>query len=181
MARTPPAPAPRASVLSPLFAPVDGSFLAVFRILFGAMMLWTVWELYDKDLIASLYINPPFHFTYHGFGWVTPWPGDGMYMHFAALGVLAVFLIAGFLTRLSALLRFLGFTSVFLLEKAVFLTHYYLMCLLCLLLAAVPAGRCWSVAELLRRRRAPTDVQQTVPAWSLWLLRFQIGLPYVYG
>src|SRR5262245_42090951 len=98
----PPGPSVR-SHLSALYAPVDIAFLVVFRIFFGAMMLWVVWDFYHRDLIASLYINPPFHFSYHGFEWVRPWPGQGMYVHFAALAVLAVFVMAGFCYRLSAL------------------------------------------------------------------------------
>ena len=163
--------------LNALFAPVDISSLVFFRIFFGAMMLWTLWDFYAHDLIATLYVNPPFHFTYHGFSWVQRWPGQGMYVHFAVLAVLAAFVMAGFLYRLSALLLFLGFTYVFLLEKAVYLNHYYLMCLVCLLLIFLPAHRSWSV-DCLLRPRLRSDV---VPAWTLWLLRFQIGLPYVYG
>jgi hypothetical protein len=156
---------------------VDIGFLVFLRVCLGAMMLWTIWGFYDKELIASLYIRPAFHFSYHGFSWLRPWPGDGMYVHFAALAALSVFVMVGCLHRLSVLLLFLGFGFVFLLEKAVYLNHYYLMCLLCLLFVFLPAHRAWSIDVLLR----PRIKSETVPAWTLWLLRFQIGLPYVYG
>jgi vitamin K-dependent gamma-carboxylase len=175
-----PPPLPRAappSLLASLFAPVDISFLVIFRVHFAAMMLWTLWDFHAKNQIAELYIDPPFRFSFHGFSWIAPWPGYGMYWHFAVLAVAAVLVLTGFLYRLGALLLCVGFTYVFLLEKAVFLNHYYLMCLFCFLLIFLPAHRAWSVDALLRPRLRSA----VVPTWTLWLLRFQVGLPYVYG
>lgn len=163
--------------LPALFAPVDISFLIFFRIFFAAMVLWALWEFHAKNLITSLYVEAPFHFTYHGFSWVRPWPGEGTYWHFGALAILAVLVMMGFLYRLSALLLWLGFTYVFLLEKAEYQNHNYLICLLCFLLIFLPAHRAWSVDGLWR----PGIGTVQVPAWTLWLLRFQIGLPYLFG
>jgi vitamin K-dependent gamma-carboxylase len=164
-------------LLNRLFAPVDISFLILFRILFSAAMLWTVWELFTHDNIAADYLIPGFHFTYHGFSWLKPWGGEGMYVHCAALGVLAFFMGLGFLYRTSAVLLFLGFTYVFLLDKALYLNHHYLLCLLSLMMVFMPANRRLAVDSLLR----PSLRTDVVPAWTLWLLRFQIGLPYVLG
>ena len=167
----------RHDLLSRLFAPVDIRFLVFFRIHFGAMMLWALWEFHEKNLIASLYAEPTFHFTYYGFSWLQPWPGSGMYWHFAGLAVMAAFVMIGFLYRISALLLSLGFSYVFLLEKAVYLNHYYVVCLLCFVLSALPAHRAWSIDAYLW----PKSRSDVVPAWTLWLLRFQIALPYVFG
>src|SRR5687767_8367684 len=60
-----------------LFSPVDISFLVVFRVAFGAIMLWHVERYFSKGEIESFYIAPKFHFTYWGFEWVQPWPGVG--------------------------------------------------------------------------------------------------------
>ena len=64
-----------------LFEPVDGASLAVFRMLFGAIMIWEVWRYFSNGWIERYSIEPSFHFTYYGFGWVQPWPGNGMYWH----------------------------------------------------------------------------------------------------
>lgn len=165
------------SLWTGLFAPVDISFLVLFRITLSAAMLWTVWEFFSHDSIAKDYIRPPFHFTYHGFSWVKPWAGIGMYVHCVALGVLAILFGIGLLYRLSATLVFLGFTYVFLLEKALYLNHYYLMCLLCFIMIFLPANRRLAVDSLLW----PALRTDAVPAWTLWLLRFQIALPYFLG
>ena len=63
-----------------LFATVDPASLAIFRIGFGAALLWGVARTLLYGRVAAHYIEPPFHFTYHGFAWVRPLPGGGMYV-----------------------------------------------------------------------------------------------------
>jgi hypothetical protein len=158
-----------------LFEPVDGASLAVFRMLFGAIMLWEVWRYFTNDWIPRYFIDPTFHFTYFGFGWVQPWPGRGMYVHFAVLGVLAACIMVGLFYRIAAPLFFVAFAYVFLLEQARYLNHFYFVALLGLLLCVVPAHRVWSVdSRLARRRWSPT-----VPTWALWLLRAQVAIVFV--
>jgi vitamin K-dependent gamma-carboxylase len=188
MAQTTARPAARTEILEPvegpsrarrlahrLFEPVDGASLAVFRILFGAILLWEVWRYFTNDWIARYFIEPTFHFTYYGFDWVQPWPGNGMRWHFAALGVLAACIMLGLFYRIATPLFFLGFTYVFLLEQARYLNHFYFVALLAFLLCLVPAHRVWSLDSWLSSSRWP----QTVPTWSLWLLRAQIAIVFV--
>lgn len=160
-----------------LIAPIDIAALVYFRIVFGAIMLWEVWRYFSHGWIARYYIHPTFHFTYDGFQWVQPWPGNGMYVHFYALGALAVCIMLGLWYRLSATLFFLGFTYVFLLEQARYLNHFYLISLLSLLMILIPAHRAFSIDAW----RRPSLASQTAPSWALWLLRAQIGIAYIYG
>jgi vitamin K-dependent gamma-carboxylase-like protein len=158
-----------------LFEPVDGSSLAVFRMLFGAIMLWEVWRYFSNDWITRYFVEPRYHFTFYGFGWVEPWPGDGMYWHFVVLGALAICIMLGFAYRIVTPLFFLGFTYVFLLEQARYLNHFYFVSLLALLLSIVPAHRVWSIDAWLAKGRW----RPTVPTWSLWLLRAQVGIVFI--
>ena len=41
-------------------------------------MLWEVWRYFESGWILRYYIDPGFYFTYFGFHWVLPWPGNGM-------------------------------------------------------------------------------------------------------
>ncbi len=166
-----------AGLAQTLFAPVDISFLVFFRISFASIVLWKLSLYFLEGSIAPLYIDPVLHFTYHGFSWVRPWPGNGMYVHFGILWVVAFGVLVGFCYRICAVLLFLGLTYVFLLEKALYLNHDYLVCLFALLLIFLPANRQWSVDSLIR----PSLKADMVSAWTLWLLRFQVGLPYFYG
>ncbi len=165
------------AVLRSLFAPVDIAVLVYFRIAFGGIMLWEVWRYFDKGWIARYWIDPILNFPYFGFEWLHPWPGQGMYIHFIGLGILAVLITLGFWYRLSTVLFFLGFTYMFLLEKARYLNHFYLICLISFLLIFLPAHRAFSIDAW----RRPGMRTPTVPAWTLWLLRIQIGIPYFYG
>lgn len=160
-----------------LFRPVDISFLVFFRIAFAATMLWHVARYASSGAVEYYYVRPAFHFTYYGFDWVRPWPGAGMYVHFLLLGVFSLFLLLGLWYRVSAVLVWLGFTYTFLLEKALYQNHYYLTSLIAFLLIFLPAHRACSL-DALRRPGLRSDF---VPAWTLWLLRAQIAIPYFYG
>lgn len=175
--QAPQLPSRQHPVWNALFVPVDIAGLVVFRVAFGAILLWEVMRFFVNGWIAEVYTAPGFHFTYHGFEWVRPWPATGMYIHFVALGVLATLVMVGLGYRLAMALFCLGFTYVFLLEKAHYLNHFYLICLLSFLMIFMPAHRTFSLDS----RLWPKLRSETAPAWSLWILRLQVAIPYVYG
>lgn len=160
-----------------LFAPVDIASLVYFRIMFGGILLVDIIRYFTTGWIPFEYIRLPFHFTYFGFSWVRPLPGNGMYYLFAVLGVAAFFILIGFAYRISAAVFFVGFTYVFLIEESLYLNHYYFVSLVSLLMIFVPAHRKFSVDAKLRPRIAA----EFAPAWSLWILRAQIGFVYFFG
>lgn len=158
-----------------LFATCDNASLVVFRVAFGALMLIEVVRFFPS--IAPTYLEPSFHFTFHGLDWIRPWPDNGMYVHFAVLSLAALFITIGLLYRAAALVFCVGLGHVFLLEQATYLNHIYLIILLSFLLIFVPAHGAWSVDAWLRPRLR----SQVAPVWALWLLRAQVGIPYFYG
>lgn len=160
-----------------LFEPVDISFLVFFRIVFGGILVWEVYRYFTRGWIGRYFVEPVVNFTYYGFSWVKPWPGRGMYIHFFVLGLAAACVMAGFLYRIAAPVLFVTFTYFFLLDQTRYLNHFYLVCLVSLLMCFLPAERAFSVDALLRRN-IRSDV---VPAWTLWLLRLQVGIPYFFG
>ncbi len=160
-----------------LAEPLDIASLVVVRIFFGLIMLWEVARYFKKGWIHKYWIAPDFHFSYFGFDWVAPWPGDGMYWHFLGLGVLALFITFGLFYRVAAALFFVGFSYIFLLEQARYLNHFYLVCLVSFLMAIVPANR----AVSLDAKFGFCKGADTIPTWSLWILRLQVGIAYFYG
>jgi len=160
-----------------LFEPVDISFLVFFRIIFGGIMLWETYRYFTHGWIRRYFIETTVNFSYYGFSWVKPWPGSGMYVHFLVLGLAAACVMVGFLYRFAAPVLFLAFTYSFLLDQTRYLNHFYLVCLISFLMCFLPAERAFSVDALLRRK-IRSDV---VPAWTLWLLRVQVGIPYFFG
>lgn len=160
-----------------LFQPVDGAGLVWFRVLFGAIMVWEMARYLSYGWVKLHYVDPPFHFTYLGLHWVAPLPGDGSYVHAVVLGVLAACIALGLFYRVAAPLFFVGFSWFFLIEQSKYLNHQYLVCLLSLICVSLPADRMLSVDAW----RKPAIRCHHVPAWSIWLLRFQFGVVYFYG
>ena len=165
------------ALLERLRVPVDGASLAVFRIAFGAIALVEVYRYVSKGWVDRYWSDPEFHFTYTGFGWVQPLPEGGMFVLWGLIAVAALGIMLGAFYRVSCTVFALAFGYSFLIEAARYLNHFYLIALLAVLLAIVPAHRVWSV-DSWSRRQPPGS---SVPTWSLWLLRFQIAVVYVYG
>ena len=157
--------------------PVDVASLVYFRIVFGALMLAEVINWSIRGQIYSYYIQPSFHFKYYGFEWIPLLPAMGMYLLLLLLRVLAFFIMVRFLYRISAILFFLGFTNIFILDQAFYYNHLYLIVLLSFLMIFVPAHLALSVDAALQQR-IHTDA---VRAWALWVLRAQIGIVYFYA
>lgn len=157
--------------------PVDASSAAVFRIIFGALSFIAVVRFFTNDWIDALYVEPEHHFKYLGFEWVHPWPSWGMDIHFAVLGILALFIAAGFKHRISAILFFFGFLYIELLDAITYLNHYYWLSLTSALIIFMPLNRMWSVDAWIN----PSIRNQTVPTWVIWLLRTQLAAVYFFG
>ena len=159
------------------FAPVDIASIVFFRISFGLLMAWHAWTFFTEHRLTGYFLEPRLLFKYYGFGWVHPWPGDGLYTLKIAMGIFALFTAVGFIYRASAALFLLSYLYFFLLDESRYQNHEYLICLFSLLLIFIPAHRALSVDAIVRPRLRA----QTVPAWALWLLRGQMGVVYFYG
>ncbi|WP_290478140.1 HTTM domain-containing protein, partial [Leeuwenhoekiella sp. UBA1003] len=85
--------------------------LAVFRILFGLMMLLSIIRFWANGWIKKLYLDPDFHFTYYGFSWVQPL-GNFTYVIFALCALAALGIALGYRYRWSVLVFFLSFTYI---------------------------------------------------------------------
>lgn len=160
-----------------LFEPADIAALAVFRIMFGSLMFWEVCRYLTKGWIREYYSPRPFFFKFYGFGWVEPWPGNGMEWHFRVMGLLALGIVLGFHYRVCAALFFVAFTHVFLLEQANYLNHFYLISVVSFLMPFLPAHRDWSLDAL----RKPALRTSVIPRWAALLVPAQMGLVYFYA
>ncbi|MEE8600820.1 HTTM domain-containing protein [Euzebya tangerina] len=159
-----------------LTTPVDGASLAVLRIVFGLVVVWETYRYFSYDWIGNFWVDRAYTFTYPGFGWVAPLPGDAMYVVWAAIGLTGLCIALGVFYRVATVVFTLLFAYSFLLDHTLYLNHFYLMVLVGGILAVVPAHRVWSVDARLAARP-----ETTVPTWALWLLRFQIAVMYVGG
>lgn len=149
--------------------------LAVFRILFGVMMLLSIIRFWANGWIAKLYLEPEFHFSYYGFEWVRPL-GDLTYLIFALCGLAALGVALGFKYRLSIILFFLSFTYIELMDKTTYLNHYYFVSCLSFLMIFLPANRWFSLDAL-----KPGFARQKVPRWTVGAIKLMLGIVYFYA
>jgi vitamin K-dependent gamma-carboxylase len=149
------------------FAPVDPASLVAWRVLFGLLMTVAVARFFVYGWIQEHYLAPRVLFPFAGLEWIRPWPGVGMYVHFALMGLGALGVAFGVAYRLSALTFVLTFTYAHLIDRTYYLNHYYFISLVGGVMVLLPLGR---VGE-----------RASVPAWWLWLLRAQVGLVYFFG
>lgn len=151
--------------------------LVVFRIGFGLLMLFSTLRFVLMGWVEQFYIAPAFHFTYWGFGWVQPLPGDWMYAPFAVMALCAVLITIGAAYRPAMVLFFLSFTYVELLDQTYYLNHYYFVSLLSFVLIWLPLNRAWAVDSLLR----PSTYCTHVPRWSILSIQLLLGMVYFYA
>jgi vitamin K-dependent gamma-carboxylase len=148
-----------------LFKPTDAAIFIYFRFFAGVFL--------SCELINSLtlgdfheYTYPEFHFTYQFFDWVKPWPVWGMVFHYL-LTILAGFSFAvGIRQRLSAIILFIGYTTLFLMEKAEYVNHFYLYCLIAFWLIFMPVKN---------------GSKRAAPSWYYWLMLFHMAVVYFYA
>jgi vitamin K-dependent gamma-carboxylase len=165
------------SILTAATRPIDIASLAAFRVIFGAVMFLGILRFLATGWIEQMYVEPTWFFSYPGFDWVKPWPAWGMYLHYVVLAVLALAIAAGAFHRVACALFTLGFAYTQLIDVTNYLNHHYLVVLIGVQLALLPANAAWSIDV----RRRPALARATIPAWMVWLLRFQIGVVYTFA
>ncbi|MFT6245527.1 MAG: hypothetical protein ACJA0U_002229 [Salibacteraceae bacterium] len=172
------------TVISSLTLKIDSLYkntsiapLIIFRIIFGALMLFGISRFLYKGWVQQLYIDPQYHFGYYGFEWVKPLEGSLMYIPFVLMIVASIFIIVGFLYRYSAFVFFICFTYIELLDKSNYLNHYYFVSLMSFLMVLVPANRYFSIDAMLWIRIKQTTTQQ----WHIGILKFQLAVVYIFA
>jgi hypothetical protein len=151
--------------------------LAVFRFLFGFIMLVSIIRFALKGWIYELYVKPNYFFSYYGFDWIVPLGETGMYLLFLGMGLAALSIMLGYYYRLGIVLFFLSFTYVELIDKTNYLNHYYFVSIVSFLLIWVPANRSFSLDVL----RKPDLRREYVPSWMINIFKLQLGFVYFYA
>jgi len=151
--------------------------LVTFRIGFGLLMFFSTLRFWWRGWISAVYLQPKFHFAYMGFEWVKPLGATGMYLLFGIIAASALCIAMGLFYRAAAVLFFIAFTYVELIDVTTYLNHYYFISLVAFILIWVPAGSDYSLDVL----RKPERRRQFVPAWTIGIIRFQLALVYFFA
>lgn len=160
-----------------LSAPIDLAGLAVLRILFGAMMAFSVVRFMASGWIEKAYAEPSFFFKFPGFEWVQAGPLPWMYGLYILTALAALGICLGLFYRVSSILFLAGFIYIQLIDITLYLNHYYLVCLIGGILACLPVHQMWSLDV----RWGLVNKRFDFPAWATYLLRFQLVVVYFYA
>lgn len=157
--------------------PVSIAPLVTFRVVFGAMMVFSVVRFWGLGWIEDHFIHTQVTFKYFGFHWVQLLPPFWMYLLHALMLLGAIGITIGFWYRYSALLYFFTFTYVELIDLTYYLNHYYFVSIASFLLVLVPANRRFSIDCLLN----PHIRNFQTPLWTVGIFKLQIALVYIYA
>ncbi len=160
-----------------LFREVDNLGLALFRISFGFFMAVESFGALAIGWVKRVLVDPEFTFTFIGFEFLQPLPGDGMNYYYAIMGVFGLMIMLGFKYRFGILGFAVLWTGVFLMEKSANNNYYYLIFLLSWILAFIPAHRRLSIDAL----KNSSIRSNGVPAWCLWVLILQLWIVFTFA
>lgn len=159
------------------FKEVSNAPLIVFRIIFGALMLFGTSRFLMSGWVEQFYIKPTFYFTYLGFDWVKPLEGNLMYVPFVLMLISSISIILGLFYRWGAVIFFVCFTYIELIDKTNYLNHYYFVSLISFLLIWLPANTRFSLDALL----FPSIARRTMRQWQSGIIKFQLAIVYIFA
>jgi len=160
-----------------LNAKKSNSPLIIFRMVFGALMAFSILRFMAKGWVQSMYVEPKMHFPYFGFEWVRVLPEEGMTVVFGLLFLSSIGILLGALYRLSTIVFFVLFVYVELIDKTNYLNHYYFISLISFLLMFIPAGNRFSLDNKWFHREEVTHA----PRLFLTLLQLQMFVVYFFA
>ena len=167
-----------------LFREVDASSLAVFRICFGALLLF---ESVNYGLFLCLdcmYRSSSVLFKYQYFEWITLLPGSGLEWVLALMGLSALGVMLGWYYRICSVVLLLCFSYQFFLDQALYLNHFYMVMLIGGIMIFLPANRIWSVDAYRAAKRDSHNgeiANLTIPNWALVWMAVQIEIILIYA
>ncbi len=157
--------------------PIDIAPLIYARITLGLLMTIELCggalSPYGRTLITGDY-----HFSYSFAPFIKPWSEPiMMYIHFGVNFILGLMVVFGFKYRFACIAMFFSATSIFLMEKTLYINHVYLYCILFSVFAFLPANRAFSIDA----HQNPQLKSSEIPAWTVYCIIFQLSIVYIYA
>lgn len=192
--------------------PVSGASLGALRAAFGAVMIYQSYEFLEPigassafekvrilfrhvlgalrgestepTVLVRLFTGPhvAWNFGFPGLEWIRPLPEPWMTATILFLAAASACLMIGLASRLAAVVVGAVYTYLWMIETTWWNNHFYLSSLFCLLLAATPCNRCFSVDRWLGGRGTGGGLWEAlIPFWPVLLFRAQMFLVYFYA
>ncbi|MGA9239783.1 HTTM domain-containing protein, partial [Robiginitalea sp.] len=160
-----------------LFSRMDNSPLIIFRIFFGILISLESFGAILTGWVRRTLVEPEFTFTFIGFEWLQPLPGNGMYFYYMLMGLMGILVTIGYRYRLSMIIFTLLWTGTYLMQKTSYNNHYYLLVLICIVMCFLPAHRAYSM-DCKRNPQIRSDQMYT---GVKWIIVFQLFIVYTYA
>lgn len=155
-----------------LYKPVSPVSSGLFRVVFGALMFFQFY--YVENYIVDSLTLSKFFLKYDFFNWITITSPENLKVVFKVSMIFSVFYILGVFYRFAALVMFLGWTYIFLLDAGHYNNHYYLNSLLLFVSIFVQADSFLSIKSYFKGGK-------NIPRWNVEVFKIQMFLVYFYG
>lgn len=156
---------------------MDNSALVLFRMLFGLLIACEAFGSIALGAVRRLFIDPEFTFTFIGFEFLKPLPGNGMYVLYFLMGIAGLLVMVGYKYRRAMLFYAVGWAYVYLMQKSSYNNHCYLLMLLNFIMVLLPANRSASVDALLD----PSFRREHMSRWIYIFIITFLGVIYAYA
>ncbi len=159
------------------FKQVDNTGLVLFRAVFGLLITLEAFGAIATGWVRRVLVEPEFTFNFIGFDFLQVFIGTGMYFYFVLMGVFGLMVMLGYKYRYAMFFYALMWTSVYFMQKTSYNNHYYLMMLLCWLMALLPANKDFSLDAKFK----PSFKSSAMPQWCKWMVILQVAIVFIYG
>ena len=144
---------------------------------FGALIFLESFGAILTGWITRTLVEPKFTFNFIGLDWLQPLPGPWMYIYYAVMGILGIFVMIGYKYRLSILSFTLLWAGVYFMQKSSYNNHYYFLMILSAVMIAMPAHTYASVDAKLN----PKLKSISMPNWCRLYFFLQLFILYTYA
>ena len=160
-----------------LFKHIDNSALIIFRILFGFLCFLESVGAIFTGWVKRVFIDPEFTFSYIGFEWLQPLPGNGMYFYFLIMGLFALCIMLGYKYRFSIIGFTIMWSATYLMQKSSYNNHYYLLILISSIMVFMPANTYASIDA----KQNPKIKSFSMPQCCSLVFVLQLFIVYTYA
>ncbi|MEN8816946.1 MAG: HTTM domain-containing protein [Nonlabens sp.] len=160
-----------------LFKQVDNTALVLFRMLFGLLIACEAFGSIALGAVKRLFIDPQFTFTFIGFEFLEPLPGNWMYVLYMTMGIAGLLVMLGYKYRMAMLFYAITWAYVYLMQKSSYNNHCYLLMLLNFLMVLLPANKSAS----LDARLNPSIRKEHMSRWIYIFIVAFLGIIYAYA
>jgi len=160
-----------------LFKQIDNTGLVLFRMIFGLLITIEAFGAIATGWVRRVMVEPEFTFNFIGFDFLQIFIGEGMYAYFALMGIFGIMVMLGYKYRFAMLFYAIMWSGAYFMQKTSYNNHYYLMVLLCWMMAFLPANKDLSLdAKLI-----PNFRSNKMSQWVRWVVVLQIFIVFTYG